>query len=70
MNQQDIATFRAIEGSLELQFCDDEGEINATYSAQRTHLVTEGFTESEIDMYLSQYEWDAEGVCIGEKSLS
>jgi hypothetical protein len=70
MEQKNIATFRAIEGALELQFCNDEGEIEATYSTQRAFLVTEGFSEEEIDMYMSHYEWDAEGVCLGEKSIA
>ena len=67
MEQTKIASFRAIEGAIELEFCDeDTGEITATYQAQRSFLVREGFTETEINDYLSQFEWDAAGNCISE----
>lgn len=60
-----IATFDAIEGSLEIQFCNDDGELVATKDQQIKFLQNE-FSQQDIDMYINMYMWDDEGNCIGE----
>lgn len=47
----DAATYRNIEGAVENQFCDDEGEITASKAAQEIFLETEGFSAAEIEEY-------------------
>ena len=63
---QQITSYRAIEGALELQFCNDDGEIEATKTEQVEFLQAEGFTDHDIDYYMAHFEWDDEGHCIGE----
>ena len=60
----DNGQFRAMEGAIELAFCDDDGEIDATRQQQHDLLIKE-FTEHEVASFLDVYEWDKAGICIG-----
>jgi len=48
-------TFRAIEGALENEFCDDDGNVDASYEISYKFLQEEGFPEEDIKEYLSEY---------------
>ena len=61
---KNISTFRAIEGAVELEFTNDDGDIDATRQQQFEFLIKE-FTEAEANSYLNEYEWDENGNCVG-----
>ena len=47
------ATYRAMEGAVEEQFCDDDGNVDATKEQQREFLIGEGFSPGEVEEFLS-----------------
>ena len=47
------STYRAMEGAIELQFCDDDGEVHATKEQQQKFLEDEGFSILVIEEYLT-----------------
>lgn len=60
-----VSTFRAIEGSLELKFGDEEtGEIKAKLYEQKIYLEKKGYSKDDINDYVKTYDWDEEGNCI------
>ena len=63
----DTKTYRAIEASIELEFCNDEGEVEATLPQQTEFLRQKGFSEEDINFWINIWKWDENGNCIGLK---
>ena len=48
--------FRAMEGAIELRFCDDDGEVQATKNQQRKFLEDKGFSTLLIEEFLLSFD--------------
>ena len=46
---------RAMEGAVELEFCDEEGDITASHEELYQFLLEEEFAPEEIKEYLNLY---------------
>ena len=41
-----------MEGAIEIEFCDDEGDITASLKDQKEFLLKEGYKEEDIEKHL------------------
>ena len=48
------STFRAMEGSIENNFCDDDGNVNASPKEINEFLLSQGWTEQEVNDYIAE----------------
>jgi len=44
--------YRAMEGSIELEFSNEEGDITASPEEQKEFLIKNGFNEEAVELFI------------------